>query len=356
MRDRLLPRIGALALLLLTSPVSAERQTPAADEASEQEASLSETESESYRVRAGDTLSGIAERLGVTLDALLHANPGLHPDRIRQGQRLVLRDGRRKVEHTLVAGETVSALAARYGVRVAELRRWNPELDPDRVRAGQVLLLYTDQPLSRSLSVGSPTQGRLLHPERLPPHAGYVIRERGRAWGTLETVQNIVNAFDAVRKANPRAPRLKVHDLSLRDGGTMTDHHSHQSGRDADIAYYQRDCAGRVCGFRRLGPTELDADQTWTLLKQWLERDAAESIFIDYALQGPLYRAAKADGASASQLRKWFQYPSGPTHPLGIVRHFPKHADHMHVRFMCPESDPECVTFRPLLGTATAAR
>ena len=69
-----------------------------------------------------------------------------------------------------------------------------------------------------------------------------------------------------------------------------------------------------------------------------------------------LYRAAKADGASSAELRKWFQYPSGQTHPLGIVRHFPHHADHMHVRFVCPASDPECVTFRPLLGIATASR
>jgi murein endopeptidase len=245
---------------------------------------------------------------------------------------------------------------ARYDVVLGELKRWNPRLNPDRVRAGQVLLVYTAQPLSRSVSVGSPTQGRLLDPERLPPHAGYLVRERERAWGTLETVQSIVQAFDAMRRRDPAAPRVKIHDLSLKHGGAMTDHHSHQSGRDVDIAYYQRECTGSVCEFRKIGPTEIDAERTWGLLRHWLEKDSTEAIFIDYALQAPLYRAARAAGASASELRKWFQYPSGPTHPLGVVRHFPRHADHMHVRFVCPETDPDCVTFRPLLGAETASR
>jgi LysM repeat protein len=358
MRRTLLCILGLLAPLAAATPTRAERAAPeaVADDTTSEAPRAPHGDAESYRVQTGDTLSGIAERLGVAIDELLRHNPELNPDRIREGQRLVIRDGRRKVEHTVQPGETVSAVLGQYGVQLAELRRWNPKLNPDRVRVGQTLLLYTERPQSRSLSVGAPNQGRLLDPERLPPHAGYLIRERERAWGTLETVQGIVQAFEAVRQKDPKAPRLKVHDLSLRDGGAMTDHHSHQSGRDADIAYYQRDCQGRVCGFRKIGPAELDAQRTWSLLKHWLDHDATEAIFIDYQLQAPLYRAARADGASSAELRKWFQYPSGPTHPLGIVRHFPRHADHMHVRFVCPASDPECVTFRPLLGTATASR
>ena len=40
-----------------------------------------------YTVRPGDTLSGIAERFGVSLDALIAANPQISdPDRIFPGQ------------------------------------------------------------------------------------------------------------------------------------------------------------------------------------------------------------------------------------------------------------------------------
>jgi LysM repeat protein len=369
MQRTLLCLFGLLAPLAPVASTHADRAAPSWEAPAEQdpseaapalgdaeERSAAAGDAEGYRVQTGDTLSGIAERLDVSVDELLRHNPDLNPDRIREGQRLVVRDGRRKLEHVVQPGETVSAVLARYKVRLHELKRWNPNLNPDRVRAGQSLLVYTEQPLSRSLSVGAPNQGRLLEPERLPPHAGYLIRERDRAWGTLETVQSIVSAFEAVRRQDPKAPRLKVHDISLRHGGAMTDHHSHQSGRDADIAYYQRECSAQVCGFRKIGPGELDTERTWALLKHWLETDATEAIFVDYALQAPLYRAARADGASPGELRKWFQYPSGPTHPLGVVRHFPRHADHMHVRFVCPDTDPDCVTFRPLFGGATAAR
>jgi murein endopeptidase len=37
-----------------------------------------------------------------------------------------------------------------------------------------------------------------------------------------------------------------------------------------------------------------------------------------------------------------------------VIRHFRKHDDHMHVRFTCHASDPECKTYRPLLARMAA--
>ena len=300
-------------------------------------------------VAAGETVSAIAAHYGVTVEQLVDHNEGLEPDRIRVGQRLLLGGERRFHGYRVQEGETLSGIAKRHDVSLAELQRWNPQLRPDHIRIGQTIRIYSKKPTSHSQSVGSPSRGALKAARRLPRHPAYVIRERGRAWATDETIRGIVKAFDHVRSRHPKAARLKVHDLSLRRGGPMTDHRSHQSGRDADIAYFQRGCASRLCEFRRLKPSELDTDRTWTLLEYWLERDMLEAVFIDYRLQAPLYRHARARGASASQLSRWFQYPRGRTHPLGVVRHFPKHADHMHVRFACHQSDPECKTFRPLL-------
>ncbi len=45
-----------------------------------------------YTVRAGDNLSQIAERYGLTVDALQELNPDVDPQAIRAGQRLRLRD------------------------------------------------------------------------------------------------------------------------------------------------------------------------------------------------------------------------------------------------------------------------
>lgn len=44
-----------------------------------------------YRVRAGDTLAGIAERTGVELEELQQLNPELDPQALVAGQRIKLR-------------------------------------------------------------------------------------------------------------------------------------------------------------------------------------------------------------------------------------------------------------------------
>ena len=65
-------------------------------------------------------------------------------------------------------------------------------------------------------------------------------------------------------------------------------------------------------------------------------------IFIDYRLQAKLYKYARRKGVSNSKLDRWIQYPRGRYEPRGIIRHFPNHEDHLHVRFVCPYSDLKC--------------
>lgn len=296
----------------------------------------------SYVVEAGDTLSAIALRFGVSIEQIGEWNPDIDPDRIRVGDEIRVGPGRRRIEHVVQAGDTASAIARRYGVALRDLREWNERIDLDRIRIGRRLVVFTDEPESRSQAVGAPYDGRLEHAVRLPPHPGYVIRDRDRAWATEETARWIVEAFDAVRTRFPRAPRVRVHDISLREGGFMHGHRSHQTGRDVDLSYYQRNCGNRACPVWRLPPEQLDVERQWALLRHWLERDQVEAIFMDYRLQAPLYRHAREQGATRAQLHRWFQYPRGRNSPLGIIRHYPQHDDHLHVRFVCPESDAEC--------------
>lgn len=165
---------------------------------------------------------------------------------------------------------------------------------------------------------------------QLPPHLAYRLVDPSRAWGTSGTISSLVEAFNQLVATDPAAPRVEIHDLSLRRGGPMRGHRSHQTGRDLDITYYQRRSHG-ICGGRQVRPDELDARREWRLLRHWLEHGQAEFIF----KQRPLYEAAKASGATERQLAEWFQYPRGASVRAGIIRHVPNHANHVHVRFRC---------------------
>ncbi len=95
-------------------------------------------------VRRGETLGEIGERYGVSVRLLRAANNNVHPRRLRIGQRLVIpvspaartraAAGRAPQPrltvsgvryHRVRRGETLWIIANRYGVTIAELRRWN---------------------------------------------------------------------------------------------------------------------------------------------------------------------------------------------------------------------------------------
>jgi LysM repeat protein len=320
------------------------------------EAGSTVEEEPAYEVKRGDTLAAIASRIGTSTSELLDLNPGLTPDRIREGQKLRLTpdEAGRRVDHVVAEGEFLSRIAAQYEVTLRDLVRWNPKLSPDRVRAGQHILLYTNVPDSRSESVGSPTHGKLLFAAQLAPNPSYVVRNPERAWGTREAVSAINRAFSALRAKDPDAPKVRVHDLSLRTGGPIDDHQSHQSGRDVDITYFQKQTTG-ICPLRRIAPYDLDVERQWSLLRYWLDRGQAEAVFIDYDLQAKLYAYARKLGASHEQLMHWFQYPRGRGAALGIIRHAAKHDDHMHVRFVCDGTDEACHMFRVMPINASLA-
>jgi len=299
-------------------------------------------EAATYRVRQGDTLGHIARRHGVSVSEIVSANAGLNPDRLRVGQRIRIGPRRYRLLHRIQTGETLARIARRYRVRVRDVQRWNRRVSAQRLPVGRNLVIFSEHRPSFSESVGSPNAGSLRRAERLQPHPSYQLRNRRVAWGTLETVTWIRQGFDTVARRHPDAPRVRVHDLSDRDGGRLGGHRSHQSGRDADIAFFQRRCGDAPCGFRRITPGYLIAGPQWTLFEQWLRRDRIEFIFMDYDLQAPLYREARRRGASQAQLRRWFQYPRGAEVPVGRIRHYPRHADHAHVRFVCPDTDEEC--------------
>jgi len=104
--------------------------------------------STSYRVRRGDTLSGIASRFGVSVDDLKGWN-GLRSDHVKVGQRLVLtpksdsrldRTASKRLTYRVRRGDTLSGIASRYGVSIGDLKAWN-KLRSNKIVAGQQLII-----------------------------------------------------------------------------------------------------------------------------------------------------------------------------------------------------------------------
>lgn len=100
------------------------------------------TPSEAITVRSGDTLSGIAARNGVSLGDLLAANPQIrNPDLIYPGQTVHMPGGGGG-EVTVRSGDTLSGIAAGNGVSLGALLSANPQIsNPDLIHPGQTIRL-----------------------------------------------------------------------------------------------------------------------------------------------------------------------------------------------------------------------
>lgn len=101
-----------------------------------------------YTIRPGDTLSEIARRLAVSIQTLVAVNSIVDRDRIFAGEVLELPgDGSTSATtHVVAAGETLSEIAARYGVTVEQLAAVNGIEDRDLVWEGDRLVVSADAP------------------------------------------------------------------------------------------------------------------------------------------------------------------------------------------------------------------
>ena len=169
-----------------------------------------------------------------------------------------------------------------------------------------------------SVAVGLPEDGSLERGVRFPA-AGRsfftwdpILRRSPdrdwRRWGTDELVRTTLGVLRKFRRDHPRAPRVGVGDLSLREGGYFgpevsggIGHASHQNGLDVDVYYPRLD--------RRERPPETAAEVDVELAQELVD------LFVEA-------------GAVTVYV--------GPSLPLGgparIVAPLVNHDNHLHAR------------------------
>lgn len=139
----------------------------------------------SYRVEEGDSLSVIAARFGISVNTIIWANNIRDSSLVKPGQEIVILPVS-GVLHTVAEGETLESIAAKYGVEASQVAAFNRE----RIRPGDQVVVPNAKPKKVSTYVSS-TSG-------LPDVAGYFIRPiaGGWNWGRLHD-GNAVDISDA---------------------------------------------------------------------------------------------------------------------------------------------------------------
>jgi penicillin-insensitive murein DD-endopeptidase len=217
-----------------------------------------------------------------------------------------------------------------------------------------------------STSIGGPSDGRLEGGVPLPLHgSGYRFDPRKspeRRHGTVELVQALVRATGAVHEKLP-GNELTIGDLSLRDGGSIAGHASHQSGRDVDVMFYLLDDAGKPFGGKPI-PLEpdgtghdyndladgsddvrvhLDVARTWAFVEALLSDPGVviNRIYVVEHVRKMLLEHAEASKAHKDIVELFAHVTCQPRFP---------HDDHMHIRAYCTPDDIEagCLDTKPI--------
>ncbi len=102
-------------------------------------------------MRTGDTLSGIANKLGVSIATLKQQN-NLRSAAIQPGQTLnvgtsgtKLADNGNSITYRVRKGDSLGSIAKHHGVNIKDVMRWNSVLDNSKdIQPGDKLTLFVN--------------------------------------------------------------------------------------------------------------------------------------------------------------------------------------------------------------------
>ncbi|MBZ4420633.1 penicillin-insensitive murein endopeptidase [Myxococcus sp. RHSTA-1-4] len=209
-------------------------------------------------------------------------------------------------------------------------------------------------PHPRALSVGRASRGELRGARALESDDAVRLLPRRHLsrclnWATPRLVAALKRAGEAVRRHLPDSPPLGVGDLSRAAGGPIPPYsRSHQSGRDADLAFFQVDEQGQPVPAEDLLPFDtkgrasegrlrFDARRTWLVVRALLEDPEVDVqwMFISNALRRELLEEARRLNEPAALVERAASVLHQPTDSS-------PHDDHVHLRIRCtPEERAE---------------
>ncbi len=275
-------------------------------------------------------------------DDLADAGP-LPPDPLPEGWATDLIPPK-KVTYTIRHGGSIKNVANLFKIFHHEITALNPGFTLDQeLPPNSKVVVYIEEAGVSSESVGGPSSGSLEGAVPMVEGPGRVLKMiPWKSWGTAHTVALIDQVLRRWALRQGAQPVL-VGNMAARGGGKLEPHSTHQSGRDVDIGYIQKLPDGEELNWREMNATNLDAAETWELLKLLRSTGQIEVIFIDSSLQKLLYdHAVKHGTVPKAELPRWLEYPRSPPQRRALVQHVAGHVDHIHVRFACQSHETRC--------------
>ena len=163
-----------------------------------------------YIVQHLDTLSEIARRFNVALDELIQANPGIDPNFLSEGQKIVIPglEGITGVLETdiISLGDTLRSLSRRTQVSDEQLKKLNRLVSPTQLYVGVSLIVPVQE-------------GQNALTARMTPAAGETLLElaieKGSDPWTLASVNKLSGSWDTI-------PGDILYSLAGNDNGNAT--------------------------------------------------------------------------------------------------------------------------------------
>jgi penicillin-insensitive murein DD-endopeptidase len=196
-----------------------------------------------------------------------------------------------------------------------------------------------------SLTVGHPNAGWQLRPVKLKKNRFMRVKagSEKRIYGHPALIKMLYrNARDIARTV--KGSVLLIGDISDADGGPLSGHKSHQSGRDADVGFFAVDEKGKPVKLDRLvafsgngrakdgSGLTFDDHRNWLLVQSWIKdhRAGLSHIFVSRPLRKRLLTFAKKS-------KRFAKHHDAAAKLLKRPRNAAAHDDHFHLRISCPK-------------------
>lgn len=191
-------------------------------------------------------------------------------------------------------------------------------------------------------AVGPLKTGHLVNGAKISLDGPYTFvgdyhKRKGLNYATIEMINALEISGCAV--LSKHGSRVQVMDLSWKDGGPRqrgASEGGHVRGLDADVAFM---CKTNGKAYPCNSASRFDPASTWTLIKSIAKYSDAQFIFLDQPLIEKLEAYTKAVEPR--------EFTNGIFKGEGrLLRHWPGHDDHFHIRIRCPSDDRQCINQR----------